>query len=254
MKAFHQFKKFLISDEQISLVFFVEKGRTHRRKYRFRLVVAIALLLSTILVLGTISMFATGYLGFKSQVQSVEIEDRKTQLLNYQTQYENLFEQAYGLVEQADETEKTDLVEDSETENWQPNLSSHDIHFQQIKFTVDGGVSRLFFSMENDSGKIQEGFTWALMKIKKKDGKAHYTSAPDPGMVFGKDGSVLDLSLAKTYKFKSRWSTTLDISIPADIEGEILFISLYVANSKGEIKLRQTLQALPRPASKILSH
>ncbi len=249
-----QLKKLFVANENISIVFFVGKGKTHRKVFNFRRIVGLLGSLTFILLAGSIGLISSSFLKVKSSRLSTELQERKSQLLSYQAQYENLFEIAYGLVERPDEIEENVIVDDHETENWQPNITSPEIYFKYLNLKPDESGSIVSFSIVNNTNDLQEGIVWAIAKINQDDGSPYYLSAPEPGMVFNKDGSVLDFKLGKKFKFKKQWNTILKLDRPQNISGKMTYITIYIADLNGSIKLRQTLQPIAIPTEPSVSH
>ena len=68
-----------------------------------------------------------------------------------------------------------------------------------------------------------------------------------------KDGSFLDRSLANRFRFRKQWNSELKLQ-PEGVEGEMLYITLYVADAENQVLIRQTIQPILGSRVSSVSH
>ena len=231
-----------VKNDSISLLYFIGRGRTQRQDLACRKIFFMGFAVSFICLLsifiGFLSLFFINSYGNVLE----NLRARSEQVITYQSQYENLFEEAYGLVEQK---KKNALPAPEKTKQWQKNITSPMFRLSKLTQKVsDDGVNTLEFSLLNISGTQLKGYSWGVANLIREDGVTSYIGVPKEQVLVGADGGIMDLNLANTFSFRKRWNSKLEFSAPENSGTKLASLMIFFADKDGKLMARFSFQPL----------
>ncbi|SMF76490.1 hypothetical protein [Pseudobacteriovorax antillogorgiicola] len=245
------------SNESVSLVYFVGRGRTHRHRLSSRFIVIGSLTAVFLSLFGIAAVIASGMFIESRNYLVNSLRERTEQVLNYQSQYENIFEQAYDDTPQLENQMQTEPAAPViNLKDWQEAKASPLFFISRLTMTTlaRGGTS-IEFSLSNTSESLLKGYSWGVAKLQLADGNIKLIGIPNDQVILTESGSIMDLSLANSFSFRKRWNSQLNFSLPSGVEGaELVGMMLYFADQNGELLARYPFKPLGPTAIELSSH
>lgn len=260
-------KKRLWRNDMISFVYFIGRSPTQKRQLSFRKLFLGVVVSSALVLIGTLGTAITLVVFAMKSDEEKQLLKRQAALLDYQVRYENVFERAYQLITSspaiaAEKNEPSEnIMGPIELENFEETVSSEaatvldlkpmpepiyssDLFLKEVRMLARGDRTIVNFLLQNASDDLKTGFAYAVATYQMPDGSREYLSAPDPDIVFRKDGSLLDHNLGQVYRMKRKKYFEFDFVNPENQAGKIAYITVYVSNNLGQVKLRYSSQPL----------
>ena len=268
------FKDRLLKNDQISLVYFIGRSPTQRRRFSFRRTTLTAIIALLLVLIGSLGTMLTLVIISLTSDKEEQLLARQAELLGLQIRYENVFEKAYQLAPEdlpADDPaalaasannvtlgpiavspeESTGNLSSSTEENAEaaaaplpPPVYAQDLFLKEVRMIARGDRTIANILLQNTNDLLKTGYLYAVASYTTADGTLEYVSAPDPQMVFRKDGSLLDHTLGHEYKMRRKKFFELDFLNPRDGLAKLNSLTIYVTDLQGRLKLRYSAQPL----------
>jgi len=254
--------------QNITVMWFVAKGRTHSLELRWLPLMLALCLCFVIIVLGFISLIYVFYLSYHRSLLSDERIHFKEQLFVMQSQYENVFAEVYPeelgarsddqpafepvlpfeLAEDMPEDlpqELTDLdfltLSLESTEQSTPTLENI-WHLESLAIKREENQKTLALHVDyrlsyRQGGDVSTGYVWGILAYRLNNSDADdsllYVAAPDERLLGAGDDKTIDYTRGDRFHIRRYRDQTLTFTIP--VAGQVVWVKLQTADIDGRL-------------------